>query len=148
MTPIEFYLFIIPLASGVGILMITGVRKDMFRRREKLAELHEQTEQQREAERAREAQLAEQERIRKLIAESHIPDGTVYVCDRGIPHRKGLHLPGSLMVEFVGTPGANRGLQFLIRLEQAGLADIVGSGLVVESDDVQREKFENSLPRV
>jgi hypothetical protein len=147
MTPIEFYLFIIPLVSGVGILMITGVRKDMIRRREKLVELQQDAEQL-QAERAREAQLAEQERIRRLIAESHIPDGTVDVCDRGVPHRKGLHLPGSLMVEFIGTPGANRGLQFLIRLDQAGFADIIGSGLVVESDDVQREKFQDSLPRV
>jgi hypothetical protein len=148
MTPIEFYLFILPLAGSVVILMTTGVLSDMFRRRKKLAELQQKAEKHREAERMREAQLAEQERIRKLIAESHIPDGTVYVCDRGIPHRKGLHLPGSLMVEFIGTPGANRGLQFLIRLDQAGLADIVGSGLLVESDDVQREKFQNSLPRV
>jgi hypothetical protein len=143
MTPIEFYLFVIPLFLGIGTLLITGVRKDMFRRREKLADLQ----QQHQAELARQAEL-EQERIRGLIAESHIPEGTVYVCQGGIPHRKGLHLPGSVTVELVGTPGANRGLQFLIRLDQAGLADIVGSGLVIESDDLQRERFENSLPRV
>jgi hypothetical protein len=132
------------LGLGAGLLAYGGWRRDMFNRKKKLAELAAEA-QRTEVEQARQAEEAERMR---LIAESRIPDGAVYVCHDGIPLPNAGVLDGALMVVLIGTPGTNGGLRFLIRLVQAGLSNLVGSILVVESDEVMRRKFEQALPAV
>jgi hypothetical protein len=124
---------IILSAASLSLLAIRTGGREMFKRRKQLEDL---------------AQQAEQERTRKLIEESHIPDGSSFVFDNTEVRWSGLPLPGSLMLVCIGTPGMNRGRQFLSRLDYAGLSSAVGSILVINFDLLELKKFQQELPAV
>jgi hypothetical protein len=131
MDPITLLIGIGLVATSLGILLIGALVREKKRRKERIAEL---------------VQEAEREQVRKIIEESHLPDGAMPVCSNRASFSKALQLPGSLMAIGIGTPGMNRLLRFLIELYETGLADAIGSLLVVNFDRLELEKFKASLP--
>lgn len=120
------------IASACSLLGVQAMRFNFKRRNERLARLAE------EADQIAAAQLAP----------PVIPDGCVRVLTEGIPRSTSKPLPGSLMVQGYGTPGVNAAIRILITFQQAGRADLIGSVLLFESDELMRDRMLRDIPKI
>jgi hypothetical protein len=131
--------------TSVMILLIQQWRDDVFNRRKHAVALQEQAAEikrlQCEEEERRRA-LAELEEARHQL----LPDRAVYICQQAIKRASNRQFSGSEMLVLVGTPGQKRGLDYLNRLKQAGMTDVVGSILVINFDQDEVTNFTRELP--
>lgn len=122
-------LVVIPVATGVAILVWVAFRR---LQREQVAA---------EAEARRQAEI-------ERAWSAALPEGAVEIRAGGIAAGRDHILEGKLMLVFAGSFAASLGLRLLCLLDQCGLERSVGSILLIELDAWRRQDFLNRLPSV